>query len=211
MHALRYSLMSSSILLQHTLPQWISIPWHLPSTQRRKTVISAYFRAVATLPPACIPSQPASALLSAASSGKASIFALFGGQRTNEVYFDELQNLYNTYTPFVAPFLQTATQDILIPLAEEEADSTFYAHGLDVVSWLSGATPRPAVSYLASVAVSFPLIGLTQLVQYLIVCHVANFETASLVQRVTLKASFLLLRSLPQPLSMNSPRTRAKP
>jgi len=153
-------------------------------TETRKTVISAYFRAVAALQPAYIPPQPASALLSAASSGKASIFALFGGQGTNEVYFDELQNLYNLYTPFVASFLQTATQDILIPLADEEGDSTFYTHGLDVVSWLSGASPRPAVSYLASVPVSFPLIGLTQLVQYLVVCRVADLTPGELRNRI---------------------------
>lgn len=134
-------------------------------TEMCKTVLSAYFHAVASLQSAPIPTQPASALLTAALSGKASIFSLFGGQGTNEVYFqvDELQNLYNIYTPFVVPFLQTITQDILIPLAE---DSTFYTYGLDVVSWLSGTAPRPAVSYLTSVPVSFSLIGFDQLVQY---------------------------------------------
>jgi fatty acid synthase subunit beta len=81
-----------------------------------------------------VPTQPASALLTAASSGKASIFAIFGGQGTNGVYFDKLQNLYDIYTPFFAPFLQTVAEDILIPLAEEEDDSTFYTYGLDVVS-----------------------------------------------------------------------------
>ena len=153
-------------------------------TETRKTVLSAYFRAVAALQPAPVPTQPASALPTAASSGKASIFALFGGQGTNEVYFDELQNLYIIYTPFVASSLQTVTEDILIPLAEEEDDSTFYTYGLDVVSWLSGTVPRPAVSYLASVPVSFPLIGLTQLVQYLIVYRVANLTPGELRSRI---------------------------
>jgi fatty acid synthase subunit beta len=35
-----------------------------------------------------------SALLDAALSKNASIFPLFGGQGTNKVYFDELQNIY---------------------------------------------------------------------------------------------------------------------
>jgi len=93
-----------------------------------------YFHAVAALQPASVPTQPALALLTATSSGKASIFALFGGQGTNEVYFDELQNLYDIYTPFVAPFLQIITEDILIPLTEQEEDSTgtFYNYSLDV-------------------------------------------------------------------------------
>ncbi|KAJ6628615.1 hypothetical protein B0H10DRAFT_1750735, partial [Mycena sp. CBHHK59/15] len=34
--------------------------------------------------------------------------------------------------------------------------------------------PRPSTTYLASVPVSFPLIGLTQLVQYLVSCNVAG-------------------------------------
>jgi fatty acid synthase subunit alpha len=52
--------------------------------------------------------------------------------------------------------------------------------GLEGVSWLSGATARPAVPYLASVPNSFPLIGLTQLVQYLVVCHVAGVTLGQL-------------------------------
>ena len=115
-----------------------------------------------------------SALLAAALSEKASIFALFGGQGTNEVYFDKLQNLYDIYKPFVAPFVRTLTEDVLVPLAAEEEAATHYEFGLDVVSWLLDVAAHPAVPYLASVPISFPLIGLTQLVQYLVVCLVAN-------------------------------------
>ena len=157
-------------------------------TEVRKDVLAAYFSAVSALrtqQASDIPSQPESALLTAASSGKASIYALFGGQGTNEVYFDELQNLYDIYKPFVAPFIQSLTEEVLVPLADEESDATFYTSGLDVFSWLSGTTPRPTVSYLASVPVSFPLIGLTQLVQYLIVCHVANLTPGELRSRIT--------------------------
>ncbi|KAF6759889.1 fatty acid synthetase alpha subunit [Ephemerocybe angulata] len=157
------------------------------STETRKLVLSAYFSAVGTLQARgveAIPQQPESALLSAASSGKASIFALFGGQGTNEVYLDELQGFYDIYRPFVESFLKSVTTDVLIPLAEEENDSTFYTHGLDVVSWLSGATPRPPVAYTASVPISFPLIGLTQLVQYLVVCRVAGITPGQLRDRI---------------------------
>jgi hypothetical protein len=157
-------------------------------TDTRKTVLSAYFLAVAALKAreidASIPKQE-SALLTAVLSEKASIFALFGGLGTNEVYFDELQNLYDIYKPFVAPFVQTLTKDVLVPLVAEEEASTYYTFGLDIVSWLSGAAVRPAVSYLASVPISFPLIGLTQLVQYLVVCHVANLTPGELRSRLS--------------------------
>ena len=155
----------------------------------RGVVLSAYFRALTTLREravdAPIPKQPGSALLAAALSKKASIFALFGGQGTNEVYFDELQNLYDIYTPFVAPFVQTLSKDVLVPLAAEEETSAYYTFGLDVASWLSGATARPAVPYLASVPISLPLIGLTQLVQYLVVCHVADLTPGELRSRIS--------------------------
>jgi fatty acid synthase subunit alpha, fungi type len=117
-------------------------------TYTRKTVLSAYFLAVAALKTrgieASIPKQE-SALLAAALSKKASVFALFGGQGTNVVYFDELQNLYDVYKPFMAPFVQSLTEETLV--AEEEA-STHYTFGLDVInltpgelrSRLSGAT-----------------------------------------------------------------------
>ncbi|KAF4614083.1 hypothetical protein D9613_007929 [Agrocybe pediades] len=157
-------------------------------TTTRKAVLAAYFHAVAILRQSqyadVVPQQPESALLAASLSGKASTFALFGGQGTNEVYFDELQNLYDIYTPFVAPFLEIITRDVLVPLSDEENGSTFYTYGLDVLSWLSGSSPRPSVSYLASVPVSLPLIGLTQLVQYVVVCHVANISPGELRSRL---------------------------
>jgi fatty acid synthase subunit alpha len=156
-------------------------------TEVRKVVLSSYFHAVAALQARNvpgIPTNPESALLSAASGGKASIYALFGGQGTNEVYFDELQSLYDIYKPFVASFIATITNDILMPLATaEQKQTSHYTYGLDVLSWLNG-TPRPTVAYLASVPISFPLIGLTQLVQYLVVCKVAGLTPGELRSRI---------------------------
>jgi hypothetical protein len=54
----------------------------------------------------------------------------------NEIYFDKLQNQYDS---FVASFVQRQTLRKL---------------------------PLPAVTYLTSIPISFPLIGLNQLVQY---------------------------------------------
>lgn len=154
-------------------------------TDTRKTVLTHYYSALATLEArgaSPIPRAPASALLSAALEKSASVYALFGGQGTNEVYFDELQALYDTYEPYVASFLSDASK-VLLQLVEESEDTTFYTHGMDVVSWLSGATPVPPLSYLASVPVSMPLIGLTQLTQYLIISRVTNLSPGQLRER----------------------------
>ena len=114
-------------------------------TNTRRTVLTAYFLAAAALKTREIDASPKqeSALLAAALSKKASVFALFGGQGTNEVYFGELQNLYDIYKPFVAPFVQTITEEVLAPLVAEEEASTHYMFGLDVVSWPSGAACSP--------------------------------------------------------------------
>ena len=76
-----------------------------------------------SLQPAPVPTQPASALLTAASSRKASIFALFGGQGTNEVYFDELQNLYEIYTPLSRRSCKRSPRTSLFPLLKRKTTS----------------------------------------------------------------------------------------
>jgi fatty acid synthase subunit beta len=153
----------------------------------RKVVLSSYFRALAALEEekvADIPRCPTSALLSAAAAGDASMFALFGGQGNNEVYFDELQSLYDIYKPYVAPFVATITE-VLKPLASAREATSFYTYGLDVVSWLSGGKPRPSTEYFTTIPVSLPLIGLTQLVQYLVVCHVSGLTPGQLRDRIS--------------------------
>ncbi|KAF8577776.1 fatty acid synthase [Ramaria rubella] len=149
-------------------------------TTVRKDVLTGYYSALAALESHVeaseVPRPPQSALFRAALNSKASIYALFGGQGTNEVYFDELQALYDIYKPYVSTFIAAASRNVLMPLvAKAELDGfTFYHYGLDILAWLDGTTPRPSVEYLASIPISFPLIGLTQLTQYLISTRVAN-------------------------------------
>lgn len=149
----------------------------------RTGILAAYFAARATLENhnvADIAAPPASALLTAADDSEASIYALFGGQGTNEVYFDELQSLYDTYKPYVSPIITSITNDILLPLVSSRQGCSFYNYGMNVAAWLAGTSPRPPVEYLASIPVSLPLIGLTQLVQYLVICHVSGFTPGEL-------------------------------
>ena len=153
----------------------------------RSSVVTSFFAARAALEQhdvVDIPGPPPSALLSASSDGEASIYALFGGQGTNEVYFDELQTLYDTYKPYVSPLITSITNEILGPLVVAHQASSFYNYGMDAISWLSGTIPRPPVAYLASIPVSLPLIGLTQLIQYLVVCCVSGLTPGQLRARI---------------------------
>ncbi|KAG2076495.1 hypothetical protein BDR04DRAFT_694370 [Suillus decipiens] len=152
-------------------------------TEVRTGILAAYFAARATLENhniADISGPPASALFTASDDTEASIYALFGGQGTNEVYFDELQSLYDIYKPYVSPIITSITNDILLPLVASRQGCSFYNYGMNVVAWLAGTSPRPPVEYLASIPVSLPLIGLTQLVQYLAICHVSGFTPGKL-------------------------------
>ncbi|KAI0685962.1 fatty acid synthase [Cytidiella melzeri] len=155
-------------------------------TDARKTILSSYYFAIATLEEkgVSVPRPSPSALLQAAAHNQTSIYALFGGQGTNEVYFDELQTLYDVYKPYVAPFITAVTTSVFLPLSAAYASTNYYSHGLDVLSWLTGAAERPPVAYLASIPISYPLIALTQLVQYLVVCRVANLTPGELRKRL---------------------------
>lgn len=62
--------------------------------------------------------------------------------------------------------------------------SSYYIHGLDVIGWLSGSQPRPSMSYLGSIPLSLPLIGLTQLTQYLICCRASSLTPGEFRSRV---------------------------
>ncbi|KAF8753393.1 fatty acid synthase [Rhizoctonia solani] len=95
--------------------------------------------------------------------GKAEIYALFGGQGTNEVYFDELRSLYEIYRPYVYEYISKMTQSVLVPLANSayEKNLTYYIHGLDVLGWLDGSVPVPPIEYLASVPLRDRLKGAT--------------------------------------------------
>jgi len=148
----------------------------------RKSLLTDYFFTLSTLEAHFsgdeVPRTPPSALLTAVKAGKAGIYALFGGQGANEVYFDELQTLYDIYKPYIAPLILGVSKDVLTPLAmkAESEGCAYYSHGLDVLSWLDGSAPIPPVEYLASIPISFPLIGLTQLVQYLAACSALNIS-----------------------------------
>jgi malonyl CoA-acyl carrier protein transacylase len=154
--------------------------------EARKKVLSAFYVAYAVLEEHAVEGTPKLAtpsLLAEAHTGRASIFALFGGQGINEIYFDELQMLFDTYRPFVEPFLTSAVDEVLQPLASASQGTSFYEHGMNAISWLTGVAPLPPVAYLASVPVSFPLIGLTQFTQYLVAARVSGLSPAELAAR----------------------------
>lgn len=97
-----------------------------------------------------------------------------------------MQTLYDTYKPLISPLLESATRE-LESLGEEASTqgfSSYYVNGLDVIGWLSGHKPRPSVAYLASIPLSLPLIGLTQLTQYLVSCRASGLSPGQFRNRI---------------------------
>lgn len=137
----------------------------------RKDVLKTYFNALST----CfeVSRKRDSALLSAAASRQARLFLVFGGQgAVNPVCVQELRDLYYIYQPLLeilinvtSPVLDTLSR---LPLTKE------YYHGrhLNPRMWLQNFETTPDQDFLATAAVSFPVIGLLSLAHYCASCKI---------------------------------------
>ncbi|KAF9890443.1 hypothetical protein FE257_005848 [Aspergillus nanangensis] len=109
-----------------------------------------------------------SRFLSNAHNGSVKPFALFNGQGV-ETYFDELTDTYEIYQHHVGSVVRLMS-DTMMRLAADDRVRDVVPHGLDVETWLRKPESRPGRDYLTTAAVSLPLIGYAQLVQYAVAC-----------------------------------------
>ena len=116
----------------------LQAPVRLPMSPHSKNTDKQPSSTIIPSSVACHKTRPLMAL-----SGHASVFALFGGQGINEVYFDELQRLFDTFCPFIEPFLTSTVNQVLQPLVLASQDTSFYKYGLNIISWLTGVTLCP--------------------------------------------------------------------
>ncbi|GAA93988.1 uncharacterized protein L969DRAFT_81472 [Mixia osmundae IAM 14324] len=163
----------------HTLVSTLDAP-------RRQAVLRAFYEARQLLQSdsashAALSREPSSRLWQA--SSKANIYAVFGGQGTNEVYFEELQLIYDTYRPLVQDLIEQASQTLCKLSQAHQKQSLLFVESLDAHSWLLEPATRPPVPYLASCAVSLPLIGLTQLAQYAVTAKILNLSPDQMLAR----------------------------
>jgi len=123
-----------------------------------------------------------SALWREADDGNAVIYAVLGGQGNIEEYFDELREIYNTYTPFVEDFIAAEAQHLL-HLSRDPRAEKLYSKGLDVMRWLNNRESQPDTEYLVSAPVSLPLIGLTQLAHFIVTTRVLGGHPGNVRKR----------------------------
>ncbi|OJJ52999.1 hypothetical protein ASPSYDRAFT_163521 [Aspergillus sydowii CBS 593.65] len=151
-------------------------------TAKKILVVEAYYAGRAA---AGRPTKPYdSALFRAASDEKASIYSVFGGQGNIEEYFDELREVYHTYTSFVEGLIQSSAE-LLQSLSREPDANKLYPKGLNVMQWLQDPDTQPDVDYLVSAPVSLPLIGLVQLAHFAVTCKVLGREPGEILERLS--------------------------
>ncbi|CEG69980.1 Putative Fatty acid synthase alpha subunit [Rhizopus microsporus] len=156
----------------------------LSSSESKKIVIQAYYNALVVLKEYNVLSAEEaaptkSALFEAATRGDAKLFAIFGGQGNIEEYFDELADIWETYQGLVKPFVERMAI-VLGEYARSPEASVLHSKGLDIMRWLDNPESRPDLQYFVSAPVSFPLIGLTQILHYFVMIRVLEWTPAKI-------------------------------
>ncbi|KAI1106180.1 fatty acid synthase beta subunit [Jackrogersella minutella] len=137
----------------------------LPDEVDKVRIIRSYYLAVGAAGRTV--GVPDSALMRAALKGTARVYAVFGGQGNTKTYLDELRDVCDTYPSLTRRFLIPAAR-YLGRLSHDARASQAFAHGLDIMRWLEYPDSQPDIDYLVSAPVSFPLIGLLQILHYIV-------------------------------------------
>ncbi|ETS77641.1 hypothetical protein PFICI_09703 [Pestalotiopsis fici W106-1] len=147
----------------------------------RKYILRTYMVLVAKLS-IPLPSGP-SAFISAATREKHRILVTFGGQSSaNPNCVDDLADLYSIYQPYLEP-LVTVLGDVLNSLSRHHDTKAFYlGREIDLAAWLADPATRPSKSFISGAAVSFPIIGLTGLLHYSVICQLLGKTPAEMAQ-----------------------------
>ncbi|RYC64520.1 hypothetical protein CHU98_g1678 [Xylaria longipes] len=100
-----------------------------------------------------------------------SILMAFGGQgAANNACVDELAELYSLYQPLVAPLTGSLGASLYSLSRHPDTKSFYLGREIDVLGWLADPSTIPDKTFIASAAISFPVIGLTGLLHYSIIC-----------------------------------------
>ncbi|KAJ2143604.1 fatty acid synthase alpha subunit Lsd1, partial [Coemansia sp. RSA 678] len=148
----------------------------------RRAVINAYYSAQVLLDEPLEGCEPA--LLEQVTSQRAALFAVFGGQGNVEEYFDETQEVFDTYEPLVRDFAEKMSAALKRAARSPQAQ-TVCPKGLDIMSWLASPDARPDLHYLLSVPISLPIVGFTQLLHVLVLCKATRRSPGELAELFT--------------------------
>lgn len=126
--------------------------------------------------------SPCQAALFDTNSG-ATIVTIFGGQGNTDQYFGELRDVCTTYHSLLGAIPQQAS-DVLASLLQDYNIADVYPGGLNFLKWLEESEAVPDNEYILSAPVSFPLIGLLQLLNYVVICKILEKTPGELLGHV---------------------------
>ncbi|KAJ2851884.1 fatty acid synthase alpha subunit Lsd1, partial [Coemansia erecta] len=146
-------------------------------SEQIQTVLRAYYYAANALD---IEHKPCSNRPALLANPEFKILAMFGGQGGMDNYIEETRSIYTIYHSLVRDFVMQMAMFL-----ENEASMPKLAHlysfGLDVVQWLEHPDTLPHHEYMVSVPVCIPLVGLTQLMQVMVLYKTLGISPAELV------------------------------
>ncbi|KAJ2081708.1 hypothetical protein GGI09_007585, partial [Coemansia sp. S100] len=147
-----------------------------PAAQR---VLRGYFSA---WPAADSHPKSAAPLPALFASDSVSLMALFGGQRGFGSTMDEAVWLFDVYRPLLSDFVSHMS-DFMQRESQDKRVSFVYSKGLNVFAWLTTPDTMPDAPYLSLIPVTFPLVGLIQLMQVMVLYKTLGISPGELVKR----------------------------
>lgn len=125
---------------------------------------------------------PYSALLHLAEQKQASLFAVFGGQGTNNPKcVSSLTTLFSTYKPLVSELVNNIAAPLLSELCRlPETDDHYCGRYIDLSSWLQESESIPDTDFISQAPVSMPIAGLLSLAHYCVACKALGMTPGEL-------------------------------
>ncbi|KAJ2539417.1 beta subunit of fatty acid synthetase [Coemansia sp. RSA 1853] len=151
------------------------------SEERARAIICAYY-SLWNVPGARVLYQAAPQQPALLSSDSTHLMALFGGQRGTGSCLDEAQWMLQVYKPLVRGFVQRMSE-FLCNEAQDSRVIAAYPQGLSVFEWLSDPDSAPDARYIETMPIMMPVIGLTQLIQVMVLFKTLFMSPGELVQR----------------------------
>ena len=156
----------------------INVLTHLVREEALPLVISRYFAVLQRVnqEEPNLKDFTGSALFAAAVTGHSRLVAAFGGQGLSDDLIGELASIVAAFDPLIHDALNLFAKTLKGVAADEEF-SAYANNGLDVLNWLSAdPSNRPDVSYVLSAPISFPLIGLIQLLNVCVLLQTSGLS-----------------------------------
>ncbi|KAH7048215.1 acyl transferase domain-containing protein [Macrophomina phaseolina] len=144
-------------------------------------LVRVYYAALAYCSKA--PADASSALLRAARDGQARLLLVFGGQgMENAKCVQELRKLHATYAPLLSTLIAEAAAVLSRLCRHPRTKGFYYGREIDLPRWLGNAEAEnvPDRAFMASAAVSVPVIGVLSLAHYCVSCAVLGMTPSQL-------------------------------